>query len=150
MDRYENRLTSVMSQSGLVRKTTVDIRHMIDNASPYLSPRLGGEAILTIGSSLSEIAEEVCGVVAIGPFGCMPNRLSESILREVMTSKARLSINHSNRFMKKILEDMEELPFLAIESDGAPFPQLITAKLEAFCQSALRLHHRMLEYSTKS
>jgi hypothetical protein len=39
---------------------------------------------------------------------------------------------------------MEELPFLAIESDGSPFPQLIFAKLEAFCRQALRLHHQML------
>jgi hypothetical protein len=38
---------------------------------------------------------------------------------------------------------MEELPFLAIESDGSPFPQLIIAKLEAFCQQALRLHDLM-------
>jgi hypothetical protein len=38
---------------------------------------------------------------------------------------------------------MEELPFLAIESDGSPFPQLIIAKLEAFCQRAIRLHRQM-------
>jgi hypothetical protein len=40
---------------------------------------------------------------------------------------------------------MDDLPFLAIESDGSPFPQLIDAKLEAFCLRAKRLHDRMLK-----
>jgi hypothetical protein len=33
---------------------------------------------------------------------------------------------------------------LAIETDGSAFPQLITAKLEAFMLRAERLHQRML------
>ena len=55
---------------------------IIDGASRHLSPDLGGEAILTIGSALAEIVDVACGVIAIGPFGCMPNRLSEAILCE--------------------------------------------------------------------
>jgi hypothetical protein len=39
--------------------------------------------------------------------------------------------------------DFNDLPFLAIESDGSPLTQQIHAKLEAFCMRALRLHHRM-------
>jgi hypothetical protein len=38
---------------------------------------------------------------------------------------------------------VSDLPFLAIESDGSPFPQLIHAKLEAFCLQARRLHEQM-------
>jgi hypothetical protein len=44
---------------------------------------------------------------------------------------------------------VEDLPFLAIESDGSPFPQLISAKLESFCLRAQRLHKRMLETGKK-
>jgi hypothetical protein len=36
-----------------------------------------------------------------------------------------------------------ELPFLAIESDGNVFPQVITAKLEVFLLQASRLHKTM-------
>jgi predicted CoA-substrate-specific enzyme activase len=143
MNLYENRLTAAMSKSGLVASRHIDIQHIIDTASGYLSPKLGGEAILTIGSSLAEIATHVCGVIAIGPFGCMPNRLSEAILAENMTRRSKMTAPKSGAFMEEILSGMDELPFLAIESDGSPFPQLITAKLEAFCRRALRLHRQM-------
>jgi len=33
------------------------------------------------------------------------------------------------------------LPFLAIESDGNPFPQIIQAKLEVFLMQAARIHN---------
>ena len=44
---------------------------------------------------------------------------------------------------KAVLYEAEVLPFLAIESDGSPFPQLINAKLEAFYLAAQRLHRRL-------
>jgi len=43
-----------------------------------------------------------------------------------------------------------ELPFLAIESDGNLFPQIITAKLEVFILQALRLHKKMMYSNRKS
>jgi hypothetical protein len=45
-------------------------------------------------------------------------------------------------FLKK--ED-RKLPFLAIETDGNAFPQIIEARLEAFSLQAKRLHEEMLE-----
>lgn len=45
---------------------------------------------------------------------------------------------------------MEDLPFLAIESDGSPFPQLISAKLETFCLRAERLHKKMVAAGKKN
>ncbi len=144
MDLYESRLRSILAKSGSMNAHRTHIKHVIQAASHYFSPQLGGEAILTIGSALEEIAVHACGVIAIGPFGCMPNRLSEAILTETMNRTAKLAISPSKRLMQHILSDIEELPFLAIESDGAPFPQLIIAKLEAFCQRALRLHSQMM------
>jgi hypothetical protein len=41
------------------------------------------------------------------------------------------------------LDQIEELPFLAIETDGNPFPQIINAKLEVFMMQAMRLHESM-------
>jgi hypothetical protein len=46
--------------------------------------------------------------------------------------------------LRAILTDIDNLPFLAIESDGSPFPQVITAKLETFMLRAGRLHARMM------
>ncbi|MEZ4549537.1 MAG: hypothetical protein R2874_03405 [Desulfobacterales bacterium] len=101
--------------------------------------------ILTVGSAITEVASQACGVIAIGPFGCMPNRLSEAILNEAMNREDKLATAPKDLRLKSILKDVEELPFLAIESDGSPFPQLIHAKLEAFCLRAERLHDRMVK-----
>jgi len=77
----------------------------------------------------------------------MPNRLSESILNETMNREEKLKTDPKNERLRSTLVDTEDLPFLAIESDGSPFPQVITAKLEAFCLRAERLHKRMLEHN---
>ncbi len=141
--RYEQRIKSVLARSGLVHAERIDMDEIISNASHYLSPNLGGEAILTIGSSLTEVVSKACGVIAIGPFGCMPNRLSEAILSEIMNRQDKIAIEPDSKELRIILTDIDALPFLAIESDGSPFPQIISAKLEAFCLQARRLHERL-------
>jgi predicted CoA-substrate-specific enzyme activase len=146
--RYEKRIKSILSQSGLVHAEPVDIDTIINNAASYISKNLSGEAVLTVGGSLTEIVSQACGVIAIGPFGCMPNRLSEAILNETMTSAEKIAIEPHNQQLKAVLTDLENLPFLAIESDGSPFPQLIDAKLETFCLRAERLHKRLIKYQT--
>ena len=60
-----------------------------------------------------------------------------------MVREKKLATDPKNESLRVILSEMADLPFLAIESDGSPFPQLITAKLEAFCLQAERLHDRM-------
>jgi predicted CoA-substrate-specific enzyme activase len=146
--RYEKRIKAILSDSGLVNAEPLDMDAIIANAAPHISRELPGEAVLTVGGSLKEVVSHSCGVIAIGPFGCMPNRLSESILNEAMNSSDKLAAEPNNRALRAVLTDMDELPFLAIESDGSPFPQLINAKLETFCLRAERLHQRII--STKN
>lgn len=143
--RYEKRIKAILSTSGLVHAEPIDIPSIIDKATPFISPYLTGEAILTVGSSIGDVASHVCGVIAIGPFGCMPNRLSEAILNEVMTRERKVATDPDNLQLRAILTDMDDLPFLSIESDGSPFPQLIHAKIEALCLRAERLHNMMLK-----
>ena len=145
MARYARRIKSILADSGLAHAEPLNIRSIINNASPHLSLNLAGEAILTIGSALTEIVSHTCGVIAIGPFGCMPNRLAEAILSEAMTHEGKLATDPNNDQLRSVLTSIDDLPFLAIESDGSPFPQLITAKLESFFLRAKRLHNKMLE-----
>jgi predicted nucleotide-binding protein (sugar kinase/HSP70/actin superfamily) len=147
--RYEKRIKSTLSDSGLVHAEPLDMKKIINTASPYISRDLPGEAILTVGASMTEVVSHSCGVIAIGPFGCMPNRLSESILNETMNSTAKMSAEPKNKQLRAVLTDIDKLPFLAIESDGSPFPQLIDAKLETFCLRAERLHQRIMEVNPK-
>jgi len=150
MARYKKRIKSILAGSGLIHSEPLNIRSIINNASPYLSINLTGEAILTVGSALTEIASHTCGVIAIGPFGCMPNRMSEALLSEIMNRDGKLATDPNNKKLRSMLTDIDDLPFLAIESDGSPFPQLITAKLESFCLRAERLHNKMLETRSRN
>ncbi len=143
MRKDERRIKSMLSTCGLVHCEPVRMRRIINTARPYISPYLGGEAILTVGSSLKEVVSESCGAIAIGPFGCMPNRLSEAILVEAMKREDKLAGKSGDDRLRATLSDVSDLPFLAIESDGSAFPQQIHAKLEAFCLRAARLHRRM-------
>ena len=142
---YERRLKRALSASGLVHAEPFNVKSIVKTAKPYISEHLTGEAVLTVGSSLSEVASHACGVIAIGPFGCMPNRMSESILTEIMDRDNKLASDPKNHQLKALLAEVDQLPFLAIESDGSPFPQLINAKLETFCLRAQRLHKKMMK-----
>ncbi|MEA3428273.1 MAG: acyl-CoA dehydratase activase-related protein, partial [Thermodesulfobacteriota bacterium] len=145
MAKYEKLIKSILSRSGLVHAELLDVEEIIKNAEPYISSSLTGEAVLTVGGTITEVASNACGAIAIGPFGCMPNRLSEAILNTMMNREKKLATDPTNKRLQKILANIEDLPFLAIESDGSPFPQLINAKLETFCLRAERLHKRMLD-----
>jgi hypothetical protein len=74
----------------------------------------------------------------------MPNRIAEAILSETMTARDKMATNPTASHLHAILTEIDSLPFLAIESDGSPFPQVITAKLETFMLRAERLHERMM------
>ena len=130
MARYQKRIQSILAGTGLVDSVPMNIPFIVNNASPYISPNLTGEAILTVGSSLTEIVSHTCGVIAIGPFGCMPNRLAEAILNEAMNRDGKLATDPGNNRLRSTLTHVDDLPFLAIESDGSPFPQIINANLE--------------------
>ena len=115
----------------------------MENTTHLINPMLVGEAILTVGSALSDIVDHYCGVIAIGPFGCMPNRLARSH-SDTGNEHGRKRSMGKNGPQRLLLEQrIQELPFLAIESDGNPFPSIIMAKMEAFILQAQRLHEEI-------
>lgn len=135
---FEKRVRSILSESGLVKYHGPDIGKVVASGEKYISRYLTGEAVLTVGSAMHEIMAPSCGVISIGPFGCMPSRLAESILSEKFNAA---DIGKENACG---LDPEMPLPFLAIETDANPFPQLIEARLESFCLQAKRLHERFL------
>lgn len=143
MKGYEAAYKNIAARSGLFANRREDVQQMVKNARELISPQLTGEAILTIGGALSEVPSHYCGAIAIGPFGCMPNRLSEAILSREMGQGWHLTAGRRHGTPERVIESIRELPFLAIESDGNPFPQIITAKLEVFLSQAARLHQAM-------
>ncbi|HLV31735.1 MAG TPA: acyl-CoA dehydratase activase [Chitinispirillaceae bacterium] len=144
---WEKRIKSILAQSGLYSYELVEVDKTIEGVGHLLDPNFRGETILTVGLGLREILNESCGVVAIGPFGCMPSRMSEAMLKKEMNVEGKKRIPGWEKKAQKY-EDVENFPFLSIETDGSPFPQLIEANLEAFVLQAKRVHKRILEEKT--
>jgi predicted nucleotide-binding protein (sugar kinase/HSP70/actin superfamily) len=140
MKRQERQLKGIMAASNLSHGRLEDVEHLIHNARHLINPELTGEAILTIGAAVTDVPDPYCGVIAIGPFGCMPNRLSEAILSRAMSARPQSAGMSESGNYGDLPLFAEDLPFIAIESDGNPFPQIITAKLEVFLSQAMRVH----------
>ena len=128
--------------SGLLSPLADDIDGVVHAGSGFVSPMLTGEAILTVGAAFHEILNPACGIVAIGPFGCMPTRLAEAVLSKDFCTDTLARV-YPKRVRGLPKEAWGKLPFLAVETDGNPFPQLIEARIEAFCLQALRLQATM-------
>ncbi|MGE4555201.1 MAG: acyl-CoA dehydratase activase [Desulfovibrionaceae bacterium] len=145
---FEARIRSKMVRCGLIHPHEPPASHIVKEGARFISPKLTGEAILTVGAAFHEILEPTCGIISIGPFGCMPSRVAEAVLNETFTTEqVRRTAPRKLKLpgARQILEKDSKLPFLAIETDGNPFPQLIEARLEAFVLQAQRLHDAMIQ-----
>jgi predicted nucleotide-binding protein (sugar kinase/HSP70/actin superfamily) len=148
---FDRKIRDLLAPSGLFFHEVLKVEDLISAGDKFISPKLTGEAILTVGAALHEILHPSCGVISIGPFGCMPTRVAESILTEKFTAGekqealARANGAGPHNDHPLTLGDKDrKLPFLAIETDGNAFPQIIEARLEAFVLQAKRLHEKML------
>ncbi|MFH0821589.1 MAG: acyl-CoA dehydratase activase [Pseudomonadota bacterium] len=148
---FDKKIRKILAPSGLFFHEALNVEDLITAGEKFISPMLTGEAILTVGAAMHEILHPSCGIISIGPFGCMPTRVAESILSERFTVGEKLDLLTRTNGKKphgngKIFSKRErKLPFLAIETDGNAFPQIIEARLEAFGLQAKRLHEKMME-----
>lgn len=140
---WEKRIKSLVSSSGLYKFEMIEVEKTIKGIKHLLDENVRGECILTVGLGMREILDDACGVVAIGPFGCMYSRMAEAILKKEMdiTGKRRMP-----GWEKRASDyrDIGALPFLSIETDGNPFPQIIEANLESFVMQARRVHEKLM------
>lgn len=139
---WEWRIKSLLAGSGLYRFEMTDVARTITGVRHLVSEQFRGETLLTVGTGMREILEHACGVVSIGPFGCMPSRMAEAILKREMTPRGKARMPGWSQRAREY-DDAGEFPFLSIETDGNPFPQIVEANLEAFVLQARRLHERM-------
>lgn len=141
---YEKEIKQILVKSGLYEFHMIDIAKITSNVEHLISPKFtGGDAALTVAAALTDIIDEVSGVISIGPFGCMPSRVAEAILTENINTE-KPSITKNPHLVAGVMRKHPALPFLSIESDGNPFPQVIEAKLEIFCLQVARLHQAVL------
>ena len=139
---WERRIKQIFATSGLYGFEMIDVPKTIRGITHIVNENFRGECILTIGLALREILHDSCGIVSIGPFGCMPSRMAEAILKKEMNpvGKARMP-GWSKKAM--LFAESGDFPFMSIETDGSPFPQTVEASLEAFVLQSKRLHRKM-------
>ncbi|MBP2639538.1 MAG: CoA-substrate-specific enzyme activase [Firmicutes bacterium] len=145
----EKQVKKILMTSGFYQYHLIDIATITGNTEHLISPRFtAGDATLTVASALNEIIDEVDGVISISPFGCMPSRIAEAIISETI-SQEKAKITHDPGLVEVVLQNHPALPFLSIESDGNPFPQVVDAKLEIFCLQVMRIHDTVLAHRNK-
>ncbi len=142
----ERKIKKLFERSGLYEFEMIDISKTISHARHLMSRRFTGEAILTTGLALREVLHSATGVISIGPFGCMPSRVAEALLTEEMTLEGKIAASGDDSY-KRRYEDLGNLPFLAIETDGNAYPQIIEARIETFCLQSKRVHKKRLAHA---
>jgi len=142
-DKYqrilEKKIKKIFAKTGLIKFEMIDIDKTMEIGERFISSSLIGEGILTTGLAMREILDDACGVISIGPFNCIPSRLSEAILKKEMTMEGKyrsLGIGKNG-----YPEEIKNLPFLYVETDGNAFPQIIQSKIEIFMMQAEKVYN---------
>jgi hypothetical protein len=141
-DWYEKKIKRAWVKSGLYEYEKIDIREYMRHSTHFFPLELTGEPGLSSGSALSHFVDKYCGVISVGPFGCMNSRMTEAVATQEMTveGKERAAANAGRKLdLSDLKESMDVLPFLSVECDGNPFSQIIQARLETFMLQADRL-----------
>lgn len=138
MRRDEVDIRKRLLMSGFYHPCDVDVEDLMDRGAALINPALSGETILTVSSVLTEMGDDTHGVISIGPFGCMPCRIAESVLNHRLIDEKENFSRHEGAFWAEHKNELP-LPFLAIETDGNSFPQVVEARLESLVLSAQRL-----------
>lgn len=143
---FERKTKNILSGSGLYYGDVVDINNLIRYGRDLVPLELTGEPIIVIGAALAEILHSICGVISIGPFSCLPSRVTEAILSKEMNIQRKAKFD---KIKAEQFPSLLDLPFLSIEVDGNPLPPVLEARLEAFCLQAEKVHRLMQNHRSK-
>ncbi len=135
----EYRIKKILSKSGYYHFSKTLIEPILNHSKHLIPLEYKGEPGLTLGIALKDIFEKYCGVINVGPFGCMPTRLAEAVSKPEMKVKYKIEARKMNEPNFKFPYDIEpelSLPFLTIETDGNPYPQIVESRLESFVLQA--------------
>ncbi len=137
----EKEVKSILAHSGLYHYKLLDISKIMAASKSLMSEELTGESGLTVGGAITEIIDEVSGVITAAPFGCMQNRIAEAILNNKLYDEKKRQA--TDQYTKAILDKFSTLPLLHIESDGGAFPQAVNARIDAFYLQVKRINEEI-------
>ena len=78
---YEQHYRGLFHRTGLLVAGPNKASLLFEKAAEHVSPAIYGETIPTVGKGLEADSEGYDGIIVIGPFNCLPYRISEAILK---------------------------------------------------------------------
>ena len=120
--KTEQRYRGLFQKTGLLVAGENDIAALFDKATEHFSPVFFSEIIPTIGKGLDAEREGFDGIIVIGPFNCLPYRISEAILKPLCIKRG--------------------MPILTYESDGYAVSPAALRQVEVHIQQVLEHHAR--------
>jgi predicted nucleotide-binding protein (sugar kinase/HSP70/actin superfamily) len=115
---YEERYRRRFRRTGLVVNERNDMDKVFQHAAQHISPAVFGEAVPTVGKAVVAGSEGYQGIIVIGPFNCLPFRISEAIL--------------------KPLSMQNQMPILTYESDGYAVSPAFLRQVEVHIRQVTR------------
>jgi predicted CoA-substrate-specific enzyme activase len=114
----EGRYRQLFRKTGLLVAGPNNVSSLFDKASEHISPAIFGEVIPSVGKGLEAANEGYDGIFLIGPFNCLPYRVSEAIL--------------------KPLSLQADMPLLTYESDGYAVSPSFLRQVEVHIEQVLQ------------
>jgi hypothetical protein len=111
--------------TGLLVAGPNEVALLFEKAAEYVSPALYSETIPTIGKGLEADSEGYDGIIVIGPFNCLPYRISEAILKPLSLQRG--------------------MPILTYESDGYSVSPSFLRQVDVHIQQVLEHAARNLQ-----
>ena len=150
-DRIEKKVKKIFATTGLYEVELINIKEYMKHSTHLFSLTLTGEPGLSTGASLYHLVDKYCGVINVGPFGCMNSSITEAVTTSYMNIEGKMKATKvwGQQGLPISKSNLDVLPFLSIECDGNPFSQILEARFETFMLQAERLYQEMMKRKKK-
>ena len=115
--RSEGYYRGLFQRTGLLVAGSNDVAALFQTASEHVSPEIFGEVIPTVGKGLEASSQGYDGIIVIGPFNCLPFRISEAILKPLCIQRG--------------------MPILTYETDGYAVAPEVLRQVDVHIQQVL-------------
>ena len=79
MRNAERKIKKALEKSGYYEYRKTDVERLVETAKHVIPLEYRGEPGLILGVALHESIEDYSGIINVGPFGCMPTRVTEAV-----------------------------------------------------------------------
>jgi predicted nucleotide-binding protein (sugar kinase/HSP70/actin superfamily) len=117
LKREEEHYRGLFRETGLLVANPNAVSSIFERGAEHVSPAIYGELLPTVGKGLEAAREGYDGMLVIGPFNCLPYRISEAIL--------------------KPLSIQQGMPILTYESDGYAVSPSVLREVDVHIQQVL-------------